>query len=170
MMRKFLMWLSSKLPAREIRGEDGQAYLERYFVCRVFGCDVFLHRFVASDPDRGLHNHPWEWAASLVLAGRYLEALFDPLGGFPQRMRHAGSFASFGPDHLHRVLIVPGEDCWTLFVVGPRTAQNAWGFLSLVEQDVFPATWTFDLYRKSPTPDWWKTAITGRQLRRLREE
>jgi len=32
---------------------------------------AYLHRLVASDPDRGLHDHPWPWAFSILLAGWY---------------------------------------------------------------------------------------------------
>jgi hypothetical protein len=71
-MHKLLFWLSGHLSCRII--SDGeQPYLERYYLLTLFGVRVYLHRFVASDPDRGTHDHPWPWAFSLILAGWYYE-------------------------------------------------------------------------------------------------
>ena len=71
-MRMLLMWITSFLPARVI-SDNGHPYLERYYVCTLLGVRIYLHRFVGSDPDRGVHDHPWAWARSIVLAGWYLE-------------------------------------------------------------------------------------------------
>jgi hypothetical protein len=187
-MRNLLYWLSGHLPARMITGDNNERYLERYYIARAFGCELYLHRFLASDPDRGFHNHPWRWAASLVLAGSYVEKLFRADGLPKDRVRKAGHFTVFGPDHLHRVVIldrftgipVPdqlngllpdrqrGKDCWTLFAVGPRIEYEkgrSWGFLRLVDSIVGLHAWVFMPYLKSPSKDWWKTAPKGRDLR-----
>ena len=56
---------------------DGDPYLTRILLSRLlpikrlFGIGVYLHRFHRPDIDQHLHNHPWRWAASLILNGSY---------------------------------------------------------------------------------------------------
>ena len=91
---------SSSRPLRIIA--DGQTpYLERYYLTSGLGCRFYLHRFVASDPQRGWHDHPWTPAVSVVLWGEYGE----------ERIRvSAKAFAARGrtePTHLtvdHRIV------------------------------------------------------------------
>lgn len=73
-MNRLLYWITGRLPCRII-SDDGKPYLERYYVATVLGVRFYLHRFVGSDPDRGLHDHPWPWAASFILSGWYWEEL-----------------------------------------------------------------------------------------------
>jgi hypothetical protein len=166
MMQHLLLKLSDHLPARHIKGENGEPYLERYFVARAFGCELFLHRFLASDPDRGFHNHPWRWAVSLVLSGRYVEFIWSPDGGYRQRWREPGRMAAFGARHLHRVVLPASEkECWTLFLTGPRLIGANWGFITLIDVAGGAAAWIFRPYLKSPSPDWHRTAPRGREIR-----
>ena len=53
---KLLRAISDRLPCRIISDND-QPYLERYYIATLFGVRLYLHRFVGSDPDRGLHDH-----------------------------------------------------------------------------------------------------------------
>ena len=128
---RILYKLSAYCRCRIISGPDRQPYLERYHLLRLpFGYRVYLHRFVASDPGRGLHNHPWRHAISLVLSGRYQETrMTDARAG--NRLFHrklgAGSFNFISGEVFHRVNLEPGQQCWTLFIHAPR-AKN-WGFL-----------------------------------------
>ena len=69
---KALFRASGNLPCRIIADANGP-YLERYYLATVFGIRFYIHRFVASDPGRGLHDHPWPWAGSVVLSGFYFE-------------------------------------------------------------------------------------------------
>lgn len=71
-MKTLLFWLSAYLPCRII-ADDDKSYLERYYLFTLLGVRFYLHRFVDSDPGRGLHDHPWPWAATVVLAGWYYE-------------------------------------------------------------------------------------------------
>jgi hypothetical protein len=74
LLNRLLYRFSAYCRCRVINGPDRQPYLERYHLLRLpFGYRVYLHRFVASDPGRGLHNHPWRHALSLVLCGSYRE-------------------------------------------------------------------------------------------------
>ena len=74
MISLLLFKLSAFCRCRIINGPDEKPYLERYHLLRLpFGYRVYLHRFVASDPGRGLHNHPWNHAISWVISGSYEE-------------------------------------------------------------------------------------------------
>ena len=61
-----------------------QPYLERYYLFltdrKWFPFNVFLHRFLKSDPD-DVHDHPWPYA-TLILRGGYYEWVpeFNSLG------------------------------------------------------------------------------------------
>jgi len=132
--RRLLLRLTDRLPARVIKGPDGAPFLERYHLLRLplVGAEVMIHRFVASDPDRGLHDHPWRWAAALLLAGSYDE-LVVPRIDAPKGERFRRRLGPLRvnwvrPRRFHRVLLAPGSDAWTLFVTGPR--MKVWGFLA----------------------------------------
>ncbi len=164
--RRLLMAWAARLPAREIRGDDGAPYLERYFVVRALGWTVYLHRFVASDPDRGLHDHPWSRAVSLVLAGGYDEErqafardagdVFRPVVATVRRRPGRLNFLR-GWD-FHRVVLAAGAgDCWSLFAHGPVVKE--WGFL------VAGRDGRAIHIRYPSTFGWWRRAGTGRALR-----
>ena len=72
MSYKLLYRLTSGLRMRII-SDNGEPYLERYYVGSLLGTRVYVHRFVASDPMRGHHDHPWQPALSIVLWGEYGE-------------------------------------------------------------------------------------------------
>lgn len=159
-MRHLLLRIARRLPLREITA-DGEPYLERYFVCRVFGWNVYLHRFLASDPDRGLHDHPWRLALSLILLGQYQELRRDGL--------HLRLWLNvIHGDTFHRVLVEDGAEVWTLFAHGSRVKR--WGFWResdgqnitgigpsgpFAYKAVPSATWRA---HDSASEDWWKKA------------
>lgn len=154
-MNKILYWLAGYLPARII--SDGETpYLERYYLWTIFGWRFYLHRFVGSDPDRGLHDHPWIRAFSIVLSGWYIEE------------RRTGSrpvvwFNSLGADTFHRVVLPPCGPCWTLFFHRTGKAKE-WGFLKRRGgvQVFEPYTYA----REGRQTDWWLTAPSGRYVGR----
>lgn len=99
----------------------GQNYLRRWFVApRNAFANVYLHEFRRSDDDRALHDHPWP-NASLVLSGRYIE--HTPEGQF---LRVAGDFVERPAEALHRIELIAGEPCISLFTTGPKVRD--WGF------------------------------------------
>lgn len=153
MIRRFLYWLTSKLRVRVINGDHGEPYLERYYLFGLFGVNVYIHRFVASDPDRGLHDHPWSWSASLVLVGGYREIRQQG-----DRYLRPGRINVIRGTDFHRVILKSGREAWTLFVHGRRT--KGWGFLREGEY------WPFSVNeRDNRFAKWWKTAPRGRELR-----
>ena len=103
---------------------DGKPYMVRYHLLRIFGIKVNLHCFKASDPDRGLHNHPWNWAFSFILYGSYIEHL-------PGSNRVIKWFNRINSNTYHRVEIVTPR-VWTLFIHGPRV--KSWG---VIEKGIF---------------------------------
>lgn len=154
---RLLLWITARLPAREIRGEHGDPYLERYYVFSLRGWNVYIHRFLASDPDRGLHDHPWENSISLVLSGGYRE-----LRTYSYRILRPGYLNRIRGHDFHRILLDPGREAWTLFLHGPRT--KGWGFQRNGEYTPFAEH--KDDY---PAARWWETAPRGRYLRQPRK-
>jgi hypothetical protein len=168
-----LLRLSARLPCRIIDGEHGEPYLERYYVVGLFGWHVYLHRFVDSDPDRGLHDHPWGRAVSLVLAGGYDELRFAWHVGVPKPgarvaeppivRRHVRPWRLNllrGSDY-HRVVLREGRPAWTLFLHGPRV--KGWGFLRAGRHQ--PMSRDASEFRHR---DWWRSAAKGRLARTAR--
>jgi hypothetical protein len=156
--------ISERLPCRFIDGEQGEPYLERYYLFGVFGWHAYLHRFVDSDPDRGLHDHPWKRALSLVLTGGYDEIRPTGSGKGEVTSRFVRPFRlNFlcGED-FHRVVLRRGCPAWTLFMHGPRI--KGWGF---VQDGKFRA-----MARDAAEfrhRDWWKRALSGREMRARRQ-
>lgn len=148
------------LPKRIITRDDGRPYLERYYLLGEPGglkyfdegqreqrwwqkafswlpC-VYLHRFVSSDEDPELHNHPWK-AKSLILSGGYVEErrMPDPLlflrtgktDGYVviEQTFLPGSVNYLFSDTFHRVRLIE-SDCWTVIALGEKV--QSWGFWS----------------------------------------
>lgn len=166
-MRALLYWITGFLPARYINHE-GRPYLERYYVCTLFGRRYYLHRFLASDED-GVHNHPFLHSMSFILAGWYWEDLLKNDAVVRLRKRF---FNYIGPNHFHRVVLPDnGRDVWTFFSHGPRV--RTWGF----RREVVPGDESsgFHFVNESKPEDpafsnWHFTAPIGKLLRsKIRE-
>jgi hypothetical protein len=162
-IERLLFRLTARLPCRFIDGEGGEPYLERYYLFGAFGWHAYIHRFVDSDPDRGLHDHPWGRAVSLVLAGGYDE--LRPQGGDPghpavRRLRPGRLNLLRGADY-HRVVLRNGHPAWTLFIHGPRV--KGWGFVQAGRYRPMAQDATEFRHR-----DWWKSAPKGRDMRAQR--
>ena len=151
MMKRLMTWIASKLPPpRIIFDQDGLSpYLSRYYLRgkptmpdgstpfteagdpkpgaiwpKGDGIGVYIHRFHRGDNDRELHNHPWRWAVSFVLAGGYWEERRVGDDVFVREVR-PGHINILSANSFHRVTLRDG-DAWTLFVVGPKV--SGWGF------------------------------------------
>lgn len=102
-------------------GPDDDHQLQRWFVVpRNPVANVYLHRFLRSDNDRALHDHPWD-NRSWILSGEYLEHLQDGR----TTTRHEGDFVERKAIEAHRVELVTGP-VLTLFFTGPIV--RSWGF------------------------------------------
>ena len=113
---------------------ENEPYLERYYLFlkerERFPFNVFLHKFLKSDPD-DVHDHPWPYA-TLILKGGYWEwiPIFDSVGrktGEIQHWRSPGHFRICSATSYHRIELDPNITAWTLFMPGPK--QREWGFL-----------------------------------------
>lgn len=177
MIDRLLYRLTDSLPCKII-GEAEKPSLERYFLFRIGNFQCYLHRFVASDPDPGLHDHPWGLAVSILLAGKYREIRRAGV----RNIRWANIIRG---DDFHRVLLNQrwesvrtwggetilaqhGErSCWTLFMHGRQVKR--WGFLRPIPGT--PGSWIYREHNSSNgvsgTEDrWWLTAAKGRDTAR----
>ena len=111
-----------------------EPYLERYYLFlkerSSFPFNIFLHKFLKSDPD-DVHDHPWPYA-TLILKGGYWEWIpeFNAAGekiGEVRKWRGPGHFRISSATSYHRVELGNDVECWTLFMPGPK--QREWGFL-----------------------------------------
>lgn len=111
-------------PDREpdfIIGGHERPYLLRWFLIpRNETFNVYYHRFVRDDDDRALHDHPWP-SFSLMLAGQCREITQDG-----SRIVKAGDGLYRGAEFAHRIELIDGQPCETLFITGPKVRD--WGF------------------------------------------
>jgi len=113
---------------------NNEPYLERYYLFlkdrNKFPFNIFLHKFLKSDPD-DVHDHPWPYA-TLILKGGYYEWIpeFNSVGekiGEKRMWRGPGHFRVCSATSYHRIELCEGIDCWTMFMPGPQ--KREWGFL-----------------------------------------
>jgi len=117
------------------------------------GWTFYLHRFVDSDPDRGLHDHPWRRSFSILLNRPYLE-----------HTRYGVKLIRFfnvlnGTD-LHRVVLRDRRPVWTLFGHGPDV--KTWGFLRFWDYEEDRAIYQYRVHARSELApgdkvEWWVT-------------
>lgn len=121
-----------------IIGED-DPYLLRWFIIprnRLF--NIYLHKFVRSDDDRALHDHPWLFNISILLKGSYVEHtpegneivrkagdIKGRWGKAPHRIELERKRQWYKP-HLYPYHMRKEIPVWTLFITGPKIRE--WGF------------------------------------------
>ena len=125
--------------------ESNEPYLERYYLFlkdrHKFPFNIFLHKFLKSDPD-DLHDHPWPYF-TLILKGGYWEHVhvFGP--EYPNTTkkvwRGPGHFRFCSAKTYHRIELEPGVTAWTLFVPGPQ--QRDWGFMTMTSRNPIKWNW-----------------------------
>ncbi len=59
-------------------------YLHRWYVFRSERIGLFIHKFVRSDEDRALHDHPWPFIV-IPLSGGYIEHSDQPISESEKR-------------------------------------------------------------------------------------
>lgn len=136
-MKKWFLKMLDRMGRKRIVMDriNNEPYLERYYLFlkdrKWFPFNVFLHRFLKSDPD-DVHDHPWPYA-TLILKGGYYEWIpqFNSKNEKIAEIavwRGPGSFRVCGASSYHRIELDPDVECWTLFMPGPQ--KREWGFLS----------------------------------------
>jgi hypothetical protein len=135
-MSQFILKLLDRFGRKRIimDRQNQEPYLERYYIFLKdrswFPFNVFIHKFLKSDPDH-VHDHPWPYA-TLILKGGYWEWIpqFDANGKLSceiAKWRGPGHFRFCSAKSYHRIELDPTVTAWTLFMPGPH--QRDWGFL-----------------------------------------
>jgi hypothetical protein len=120
---KLIAWAEAREPSIYIGG-PADPYLIRWTLLPrnpIF--NVYLHKFMRSDDDRALHDHPW-CSMSVLIRGRYREHTIAKGGIHKRREYGTGSVIFRLGGNAHRVEV--DEPVWTLFFIGPR--YRDWGF------------------------------------------
>lgn len=111
---------------------DGEPILYRWHIIprRMVGANVYLHLQVADDPERPLHDHPWD-NQSVILAGglREVYTRSDQLINAVQHERLVlkGRTVHRRAEEAHRLFLAPGcTYAISLFSTGPVVRE--WGF------------------------------------------
>lgn len=102
-----------------VLGGDDPHLLRWYLIPRNTRLNVYLHKFLRSDDDRALHDHPW-WFVSWIVRGTYDE--HTPAG---RSSRRRWSVAYRPALWRHRVALTSGPAV-TIVVTGRKSRM--WGF------------------------------------------
>jgi hypothetical protein len=114
-------WFDRVFRLEEISGRERcPTYLYRWTLLKARNWSVYLHHFVGDDWTRDLHDHPKRFI-SIGLRGRYMEE--TPTGS---KIYRAPWIRTFPAEHIHRLSMIDGCDCWTLVIV--LKAVRGWGF------------------------------------------
>lgn len=165
MIRKLLlMWLTGFMPARAI-DLDGKYYIERYHAFRIGKFTVMIHRYLGSDGDRSVHDHPWKLSVGIPLIGGYEEERvigFCPESGWISKLVKIRPWRwnFISAMRFHRIAHVqPGT--WTLFITYNRF--KSWSFANW-----YRSLGEVILHQPYDTPSfagWQKTAPKGKEFR-----
>lgn len=129
MLRKWLFQLTANRPCRLIN-VAGKPYMERYYIGRLLGKTIYLHRFVNPDGERDVHDHPFD-GHSVVLCGAYDEEVvtsLEPTRWHSETVRRAAPCYHAIPGSFFHCIVACEPETWTLFWHGDR--HKGWGFLS----------------------------------------
>lgn len=131
---KRLLARAKKTPYSHIYGEDdGLLYMERYWLLNPYpesGTErkinwlpsIRIHKIVRPDPDRHLHDHPWN-ARTIILKGWYAECRENAVN----MVRARGNTARLNFGEYHKITSVDSNGAYTLFIAGKY--RGVWGFL-----------------------------------------
>lgn len=114
-------FLNLLFKGKVIRNCDYQLYLYRWYVIRTEPFALFVHRFVRSDEDRALHDHPWNFIVIPIWRGyrehnvKGVRRVLPILGIRYRRARYR-----------HKVELIDGKPAWSLFI--RFRYRRVWGF------------------------------------------
>ena len=153
----YLLTRAKLTPDQHIMSPDGsQVYMYRYWLFnpidpttykrkhRLIPFSIRIHHIVQPDPDRHLHDHPFN-ARTWIMRGGYEEvrskvtpALTDPWWTqryMVERNYLAGDSAKLGHNQYHKITKLHGGEALTFFVFGRYLGP--WGFLVNGEKMLF---------------------------------
>jgi len=121
-VNRIIAWAEQRKPDL-VLGDDGNGwiYLTRWFAIPqnpLF--NIYVHKMQADTEGRAMHDHPWV-NISILLRGGYFEHTTGRILG-----RIAGDIVFRRAKSRHRLEVLKGHTCWTLFITGPRFRK--WGF------------------------------------------
>ncbi len=114
-------FISFFLTGKVIVNCERKPYLYRWYVVKRERFALFIHRFVRSDEDRALHDHPWDfivipiWRGYLEHNDRGVTRVYPIIG---TRFRRC--------TYRHRVELIEEKRAWSLFIRFRYT--RTWGF------------------------------------------
>lgn len=106
-----------------VGGADNPYMLRWWIIPRNKFFNIYLHKFLRSDDDRALHDHPW-LNVSYLLEGEYVEHSILAGGVCTAIKYRAGDLKFRRAKTAHWIEI--DKPCWSLFITGP-VIRN-WGF------------------------------------------
>jgi hypothetical protein len=101
---------------------EHQPYLHRWYLFRRQRFAIFLHKFVRSDEDRALHDHPWGFIVLPIWRG-YIE---HTDGGCQRRVWPLIGTRYRPATFRHRVELIDGQPAWSIFI--RFKYLRSWGF------------------------------------------
>src|SRR5579864_7978595 len=117
MMEWFERIASRRQPDFIIGGAADPYMLRWWIIPRNKFFNIYLHRFLRSDEDRALHDHPW-LNMSLLLDGSYTEHTISAGGVNHHKTFTSGQIKFRRAKYAHRIELTSGP-CWSLFITGP---------------------------------------------------
>jgi len=142
-----IQYLLDKIfPKKEICNHVGDTYMHRWYVFKSKWFSVFIHKFVRSDFDRALHDHPWPFIVIPIWRG-YIEHYQPIVGGtrfncqrvvypifgtryrkatFRHRVELHTRFEDIALQYGGSVMIPFMQPAWSIFIHFKR--RRSWGF------------------------------------------
>ena len=119
---------------------ERQPYLHRWYLFRTRRVACFIHKFIRSDEDRALHDHPWDFLVIPIWRG-YIEHSDRPITPpwFRANPMHPDNRVAVirriwplisarfrRGEYRHRVELVGGRPAWSIFF--RFSERRTWGF------------------------------------------
>lgn len=116
---------------------DRDPYLLRWYVIRTEAVGLFIHKFVRSDEDRALHDHPWDFIVIPIWRGYnewscwHSQEMAAHVAKFPAQAERYGLTANGEKKrrvwpligtrfrratYRHRVELIGGKSSWSIFI------------------------------------------------------
>jgi hypothetical protein len=105
---------------KEIRSKEGKLHFRRWEILKTRWFSIYIHGIYASDKDKHLHNHPWDYK-SIVLKGSYVEETTNGVN-----ILKFGTITSKDGNDYHKIKQLLTKSVYTLFIVSP--VKRVWGY------------------------------------------
>lgn len=125
----------------ELRYERMNDVFEKWHVLGL-PFEATFHRFTGQEHGPA-HDHPWQFR-STVLAGGYVERVYQMDGTFEDVERSVGETFVNEASHIHQIVAFPHGETWTLIVPGPGERKP--GFYEFREDGAYYRPWDRELF------------------------